>query len=113
MKYLLSIYVNDQGWNEIESGLMEEFQAAHDAIQRELTASGELVDSTELSPVDARQVRARDGRALVVDGPYTEGKDVVGGFYVVDCATIERACEIAGRFVEARFAPVEVRRMGH
>lgn len=113
MKYLLSIYVNDQGWNEIESGLMAGFQAAHDAIQRELTASGELVDSTELSPVDARQVRVSDGRPLVTDGPYTEGKDVVGGFYIVDCPTIERAAEIAGRFVEARFAPVEVRRMGH
>ena len=113
MKYLLSIYVNDQGWNEIEADLMDEFQAAHDAIQRELTESGELVDSTELSPVDARQVRSRSGESLVTDGPYTEGKDVVGGFYIVDTATIERAVEIAGRFVEARFAPVEVRRMGH
>ena len=113
MKYLLSIYVNDQGWNEIEANLMEEFQAAHDSIQRDLTASGELVDTTELSPVDARQVRTNGGTPIVTDGPFTEGREVVGGFYIVDTATIERAVEIAGRFVEARFAPVEVRRMGH
>jgi hypothetical protein len=50
---------------------------------------------------------------LAVDGPFCESKEWVGGYYVVDVTDIERAIEIAGRFVEARFSPVEVRRLVH
>lgn len=62
---------------------------------------------------DARVVRTDSGgRRDVTDGPFTESKEFVGGYYLVDVASIDRAVELAARFVEARFAPVEVRRLG-
>ena len=45
----------------------------------------------------------------VTDGPFTEGKELVGGYYIVDCANTERAVEIAGKLMEIEFAPVDVR----
>jgi hypothetical protein len=81
-------------------------------VQRDLTASGELVDTQVLSNDDAKVVRTDRGRPLVTDGPFVETKEWVGGFYVLECETIDRAVEIAGRFVEARYSPVEVRRLG-
>ena len=52
-------------------------------------------------------------RVHTTDGPFIEAKEWVGGFYLVDCASIDRAVEIAGRFVEARYSPVEVRQLVH
>lgn len=110
MKYLLSIYVSAESTATIERDFMPEFDAAHTWANTELRRTGELVDSAELSVRDARAVRTGD-TTLVTDGPYTEGKEYVGGYYVVDVETIERAIEIAERFVESRFHPVDVRRM--
>lgn len=112
MKYLLSIYVSDESTAAIERDLMPEFDAAHTWANTELRRTGEFVDSAELSVRDARAVRVADGAPIVTDGPYTEGKEYVGGYYLVDVASLDRAVEIAGRFVEARFHPVDVRRMG-
>lgn len=47
------------------------------------------------------------------DGPFSESKEWVGGFYLVDCVSMDRAVEIAGRFIEARWSPVEVRQLVH
>ncbi|MFJ8896519.1 YciI family protein [Leifsonia sp. NPDC102414] len=113
MKYLLTIYNTDEFVTRMETDLKDEFEAAHQDLQRELTASGELVDTAELSVTDARVVRTdSSGSRDVTDGPFTESKEFVGGYYLVDVASIERAVDLASRFVEARFAPVEVRRIG-
>jgi hypothetical protein len=45
----------------------------------------------------------------VTDGPFSEAKEQFVGYFLVDCETPERAVEIASRFPDARFAPVEVR----
>jgi hypothetical protein len=114
MRYQILIYNNAEcaeAWEE----RADEFQAAHDAVQAELTASGELVDSNEWATDDARIVRVdrRTTRVDVTDGPFAESKEWVGGFYLVDVASPERAIEIAARFVEAEYSPVEVRRVVH
>ncbi|MEP6478497.1 MAG: YciI family protein [Rhodoglobus sp.] len=111
MKYLLSIYNNAVVDEAFTSDMSVEFDRAHQAIQTELEASGEFVDARQLGTPTARVVRSVDGKTLATDGPFTEGKEYVGGFYIVDCATRERAEEIAGRFFEARFSPIEVREL--
>jgi hypothetical protein len=45
----------------------------------------------------------------VTDGPFTEAKEVLAGYYVVDCAGLERAAEIAARLPEAPYSPIEIR----
>ena len=49
-----------------------------------------------------------DGVAAVTDGPFTEAKEVLAGYYLLDCS-LERATEIAARLPEARFSPIEIR----
>jgi hypothetical protein len=108
---MVTIYNNEATLQAIEGPDRDAFEQAHRSVNDELRASGEFVDSHELSDVDARVVRSAQGSVSVVDGPFSETKEWVGGYYLLDCVDIDRAVEIAGRFVEARYAPIEVRRV--
>lgn len=67
------------------------------ALNAQLLESGELVDTTILTPPDAARIVRSDGTAPVVtDGPFQEFKEWVAGFQVVDVDSEERALEIAG-----------------
>jgi hypothetical protein len=113
VQYQITIYNTEEAVRALEGDEREEFEQAHGAVQRELRESGELVESNVFSDVDARVVRIRDGAPVVTEGRYSEGAVWAGGYYRVECASLERAVEIAGRFVvEARYAPIEVRRLG-
>jgi len=109
MRYMVMIYNNAETTAAIEGGDRVEFRAVHGAIQEELAASGELIDTNVLSVADARVVRTGGGETTVTTGPFSEGREFAGGWYVLECATIDRAVDIAARFVEARYSPVEVR----
>ncbi len=116
MRYEILIYNNVECEAAITGELKEEFENAHGTIIRELTESGELIETNELSMEAAVVVRAdrrTPHRVHTTDGPFIESKEWVGGFYLVECASLDRAVEIAGRFVEARFSPVEVRQLVH
>lgn len=109
MKFMITIYDNDDSEAAYTGEFREEHQRVHGEVQEELTASGELVDSRELSVTEAKVVRLHDGAVAITDGPFTEGRELVGGYYIVDCASLDRALAIASRFIEARYAPIEVR----
>ncbi|BDZ52170.1 hypothetical protein GCM10025867_44110 [Frondihabitans sucicola] len=111
MKYLLLIHNTAAGDASLESHLGEpgDRDQAHARLCAELSASGELLDTSALE-YDRTLVRGgADGPRAVTDGPFTEAREIVGGYYLVDVASLDRAVEIAGRFVESRFAPVEIR----
>ncbi len=112
MKYMLLIYGNHQAWDAMSSEGFGRLMTAHTVLQEELTASGELVDTNELSVEQARTVRTTDGTLVVTDGPFSESKEIFAGYYLIDCRDLDRATEIAGRLVESEFAPIEVRRVG-
>jgi hypothetical protein len=111
-KFMLLIYGNYEGWNALGEGGGKRIMAAHRAVTDELVANGELVETHELRPDDAKVVRSSAGIPTVTDGPFVETKEIVAGYYIVDCASIDRATEIAGRLGEAEFAPIEVRPLG-
>jgi hypothetical protein len=113
MRYLLLIYGNDHAWNEMSTNGREAVDGAHRELLADLTASGELVLSNELSTTDAKVVRRTDDRLLVTDGPFSESKEWVGGFYLVEVDDVDRAVEIAGRLEETTFSAVEVRALMH
>lgn len=83
-------------WSEEELRAMFTFMGA---VGRELTETGELVDARGLSePRQAWQVRAGgNGEPVVTDGPYGEAKEVLAGYWMVDCESVERVTEIAAR----------------
>jgi hypothetical protein len=60
----------------------------------------------------AVRVRVRDGKRSVVDGPFAESKEIIGGFFLLDCATREEAVAIAGECPATEWATVEVREIG-
>jgi len=109
MRYMLMIYGNSSTWDSWTKEEYDEVIAAHRSLLEELKASGEYVDSAGLTVRNARQVRTLEGEAAVTDGPFTEAKEVLAGYYLVDCDGIERATEIAGRIRESRWDPIEVR----
>jgi hypothetical protein len=80
-------------------------------VQNELSASGELLDHKELALDNAKIVRTARRIPVVTNGPFAGAKEILGRYYLVDCVNLERATEIAGRFLEAEFAPIEVRRL--
>lgn len=110
MKYMVLIYGNEATWDAL-STRMDEVEKAHRALHEELTASGELVGTQALSTVGALTVRVEAGVRAVTDGPFTEAKEMLAGYYLLDCASRDRAVEIAGRLPEAPYSPIEIRRV--
>ena len=93
----------------------EPFVAAEDTIGdwvADVDARGVHVFGERLRPVqDATLVRVRDGELLVTDGPFTESKEWIAGFDVLDCGDLDEAIEIASRHPMARFGRIELRPM--
>lgn len=111
MKYMLLIYGNQAGWDAMAADSYTELMRAHDAVQADLRAAGELVDVNELPPESGKVVRTSGGKPLVTDGPFVESKEILAGYYILDCPSMDRAVEIAGRLAEAEFALIEVRQI--
>ena len=90
-----------------------EGRAVYDRMLRfgdELKARGLLLASQSLKSLDdAVRVQKRDGQARLLDGPFAEAKEMVGGFFLVDVATRDEAVAIAQRCPAAEWATVEVR----
>lgn len=61
---------------------------------------------------EGTRVQVRNGKRALIDGPFSEAKEMVGGFFLVDCETREQAIAIAGECPAARWATVEVRELG-
>jgi hypothetical protein len=61
---------------------------------------------------DAARIKVSNGRAQVLDGPFAEAKEMVGGFFLVDCDTREEAIAIACECPAAEWATLEVRAVG-
>jgi hypothetical protein len=64
----------------------------------------------ELRPASyGRTVRVRGDKALISDGPFAETKEQIGGFDVLECASLDEAIEVAGKHPVARFGAIDVR----
>lgn len=103
MKYMLLMHSNKQGWDDMPNSWSQEdikvmVQCMHD-LNKELQESGELVEARGLTGPDSmKTVRAQDdGEPIITDGPFTETKEVLAGYWVVDVASEERALELALR----------------
>ena len=113
MKYLVLIYSNPAS-REIWEGFSDDQRAEgyryYAALTGELAASGELIVSEALADSSlTRRVSVRDGQTLTSDGPFAEAKELLAGFFLLECESMDRAVEIAARVPEAELDLVEVR----
>lgn len=81
-----------------------------DALNREMQAAGVVAFVGGLAPVRmAKSVRVQRGEVAVTDGPYAETKEYIGGFWVLDCASMDEAVDWGRKAALACRTPVEVR----
>jgi hypothetical protein len=83
-------------WGEEELQAMFAYMGA---INDDLSETGELVDGQGLAePAQTRHVTlGDDGKAVITDGPYSETKELLAGYWVLECESLERVTEIAER----------------
>lgn len=110
MKYVVLIHSNPQPWGHptidftevgraIPADEREAMGKEFDEMLAEISASGELVSGLALAaPAASRIYRWEGKRPVNTDGPYAETKEQLAGFFVLDCATRERAEELAAKF---------------
>ena len=113
MKYLILIYSNPAS-REIWEGFSDDQRAEgfryYGALNDELAAAGELIVTEALAdPSLTTRVSVRDGQVVTSDGPYAESKELLAGFFLLDCESLDRAVEIAARLPEAELGLIEVR----
>ena len=102
MKYMLIMQINPVVLDALTEEQREEIMSGHGAFTDTIKASGEMVETHALGmPADSAVVRVRDGVPVVTDGPYLEAKEFMGGYYIVDCETRERALELAALIPDA------------
>ena len=107
-QYLVAIYHPDDYDPSVETEAM--IDEIH-ALNREMVAAGARTFVAGLAPVSsARSLRAQpDGKMLATDGPYTETKEHIGGFWVLEAADLNEALAWGRKAAVACRAPVEVR----
>jgi hypothetical protein len=86
--------------------------AAYGALYQEMAAAGHAVEGDGLAPArTATIVRRREGRVLTSDGPFTETKEQLGGFFLLEC-DLDTAVAYAGKLPSADTATIEIRPVG-
>ncbi|MDQ2803846.1 MAG: YciI family protein [Pseudomonadota bacterium] len=108
MKYMILTYASQQDYDAMTGKpggqsvwAPQDFAAMGafmEAFNRELAESGELVETRGLTaPVHTRRMEIKGGVPVVTDGPYAETTEVLAGYWIVECDSLDRATEIAGR----------------
>ena len=109
MKYLCLIYLDEDEMDAMPAAEMNALNARHLAFNDGLRASGHFVEAEALAPADAAaRIRVRREKTTVTDGPFTETKELVAGFYLIEAGDREEAIAIAARIPSAPMAKIDV-----
>ncbi len=104
MEYMLFIATDtDPDPHDIGGNTIEEW--CDEGERRGIRKQGDRLPP----PSDATTVRVRKGERLVTDGPFTESREWIAGFDIVDCADLDEAIDYASRHPMARFGRIEIR----
>lgn len=110
MQYMLMDYVNEGGWPELTNDEKEHWLGAYIAYVDAMTKAGVLKSSSGLQPTStATTVRVANGKTNVLDGPYADTKEQLGGFHIIDVADLDAAISWAARCPTSLHGVVEVR----
>jgi hypothetical protein len=109
MRFMLLIN-SDKSAPPPQKAEMEAILQGHQRFGAELQAAGKIVQGERLRPdEEASRVRLKGGQRQVTDGPFTETKEVLGGFYLIECNDMKEAIEWAKKIPLREGGSVEVR----
>jgi hypothetical protein len=110
MQYILMDYVGEGGWPELTKDDQIHWLGAYVAYVEAMSKAGILRSSDGLQPTStATTVRVVNGKTQVLDGPYADTREQLGGFHIIDVADLDAALSWAARCPTALHGVVEVR----
>jgi hypothetical protein len=110
MKYMLLIYGNEAAMLSASQEQVGQMLAAYGAYTEAMKKAGVLVGSNRLRPTSSgTTVRVANGKTEVLDGPYAETKEQLGGYYMIDVPDLDAALSWAARCPGASHGTMEVR----
>ena len=114
MQYLLLLYSDETGWAQLSKEQQRQGTAAYTAYTEALAAAGALLGGNRLQPYTASTtVRTTGGKTQVLDGPYVDTKEQLGGYYLIDVPDLDAALSWAARCPGAAHGVIEVRPVWH
>jgi len=110
MQFILMLYSEEAGWSKLTKAEQEQAMAAYNAYTEALTTAGVLKSVNRLQPSStATTVRVTNDTPQVLDGPFMDAKEQLGGYYIIDVADRDAAIAWAARCPAARHGVIEVR----
>jgi hypothetical protein len=104
MEYMCLLYAAEDA--DMRSQVFEEYME----VSKKAHAAGVMRDARGLEdPSAATTVRVRDGKRVLTDGPFAETKEVLTGFFLFECASLDEAIDWAAQLPTSRYGSVEVR----
>jgi hypothetical protein len=110
MQYLLLLHSTETAWDAMSDAQKQEGVAAYAAYTEALRKADVLVGSNRLQPVStATTVHVENGKTRVLNGPYAEIKEQLGGYYLIETPDLDSALSWAARCPGASHGTIEVR----
>ncbi len=110
MQYLLTLYADESSFEKMTPEQQKQGYGAYMAYTEALKAAGALVGSNRLRPSSsATTLRTTNGKIQVLDGPFADSKEQLGGYYLIDAPDLDAALAWAGRCPGVGHGVVEVR----
>lgn len=110
MQYMLLIYGNEAGMLSATKEVAGQMMAAYGAYTEAMKKAGAYLGGNRLQPTStATTVRAPGGKSSVLDGPYAETKEQLGGYYMIEVPDLDAALAWASRCPGATYGAIEVR----
>jgi hypothetical protein len=110
MQYMLMLYVKESNWSKLTKAEQERGVAAYTGYTEALKKAGVFAGGNRLQPSSAATtVRLANGKSQVLDGPFADAKEQLGGYYMIDVPDLDAALAWAARCPTVDHGVVEVR----
>jgi hypothetical protein len=110
MRYVLLIYQAEEVVENLSATERKKAVAVHRKMQAQAKANGAFILTTQLMPSSAATtVRGRQGKLTILDGPFAETKELLVGFYLLDCDTLDEAIDYAQSLPQLDTGCIEIR----
>jgi hypothetical protein len=110
MKFILIVHHDETAFDQLNESTKRDLLAESVELTHELHSNGQYLHASPLQPTStATIVRVRDGRSVVIDGPFIETREQIAGYFLIEAKDKDEAISVARRVPGARIGTVEVR----